>query len=197
MEPKPRKVLYLTRPTPFGRVALAWDAESEARGVMRIALPRPGLEAEAIIRAEWPRALRASSEATDNLADRIAAFLEGEPLEFGLEGIALEERSPFQRRVLAAEHAILRGWVGTYGGIAAHIGRPGAGRAVGRALATNPFPIVIPCHRAIRSDGLIGGYQGGPGMKRILLEREGVVLSSKGVVTRARLRYGALPGRRP
>jgi len=54
------------------------------------------------------------------------------------------------------------------------LGTPGAGRAVGNALARNPFPLVIPCHRAVRSDGALGGYQGGVQMKRKLLALEGV-----------------------
>ncbi|MDD3643546.1 MAG: methylated-DNA--[protein]-cysteine S-methyltransferase, partial [Candidatus Krumholzibacteria bacterium] len=155
------------------------------------------LEALDAIRAGWPQAARGRSAAAEALADRIAAFLEGEPLDFPLEGVDMDRCSPFQRRVLVAEHSIPRGSVATYGGIAAHLGSPAAGRAVGRALATNPFPIVVPCHRAIRSDGSIGGYQGGPSMKRILLEREGVVLSSAGFVEGARVAYGTLAGRRP
>jgi methylated-DNA-[protein]-cysteine S-methyltransferase len=64
--------------------------------------------------------------------------------------------------------------VTTYGRLARHLGAPRASRAAGRALATNPFPIVIPCHRAVRSDGSLGGYQGGVEMKARLLEMEGV-----------------------
>jgi methylated-DNA-[protein]-cysteine S-methyltransferase len=60
---------------------------------------------------------------------------------------------------------------------------------VGNALATNPFPIVIPCHRAIRSDGTLGGYQGGLAMKRALLEQEGVDLDERGKVLSPRLFY--------
>ncbi|HQO79253.1 MAG TPA: MGMT family protein, partial [Thermodesulfobacteriota bacterium] len=55
-----------------------------------------------------------------------------------------------------------------------HIGIAGSSRAVGTALAKNPFPIIIPCHRAVRANGALGGYQGGIGMKRALLEMEGV-----------------------
>jgi len=60
---------------------------------------------------------------------------------------------------------------------------------VGRALATNPFPLVIPCHRAVRSDGSLGGYQGGIGMKRKLLEMEGVQFKPSGKVAMDRLYY--------
>jgi len=59
---------------------------------------------------------------------------------------------------------------------------PAAARAVGNALAGNPFPIFVPCHRAIRSDRTLGGYQGGAAMKRALLEMEGLAVSNKGKV---------------
>ncbi|MCK4234435.1 MGMT family protein [candidate division WOR-3 bacterium] len=80
----------------------------------------------------------------------------------------------FQQKVLRAEHGIPRGSVSTYQRIAMYLGNPKGARAVGNALANNPFPIIIPCHRAIRSDGTLGGYQGGLEMKRVLLEMEGI-----------------------
>lgn len=187
--------LFMTRKTPFGPVALLWDPAAAPPRVIRIAISRPGLTAERVIRADWPGASRGRDAAVEDLAGRIAAFLDGEPIEFPHADVALDTCPPFQRRVLITEHSVPRGSVATYGGIAEAIRRPGAGRAVGRALSGNPFPIVIPCHRAIRSDGSIGGYQGGPRMKRILLEREGVTVSSKGYVTDARVKYGTLHGR--
>ena len=96
---------------------------------------------------------------------------------------------PFQQAVLRAEHAIPRGKVSAYGLLAARLGRPGAARAVGNALATNPFPIVVPCHRALRGDGSIGGYQGGPAMKRALLAMEGVRFDAAGRVVCKRFHY--------
>ncbi len=81
--------------------------------------------------------------------------------------------SVFQQQVLRAVSAIPRGKVRTYQFIAKQIGKPKAARAVGRALATNPFPLIIPCHRVIRSDGKLGGYQGGLKMKKALLRKEG------------------------
>ena len=117
------------------------------------------------------------------------AFLEGEAVTFDLAIAALERCSDFQRRVLLAEHAIPRGWVSTYGHIAAHLGVPGGARAVGMALAYNPFPILIPCHRAIRAGGELGGYQGGAAMKRALLTMEGIKFSSTGLVVSDRVYY--------
>jgi methylated-DNA-[protein]-cysteine S-methyltransferase len=82
--------------------------------------------------------------------------------------------TPFQRSVLLAESGIPRGYVSTYGRIARYIGGPSGARAIGNALAHNPFPLVIPCHRALRQDGDPGGFQGGGEMKRGLLRLEGI-----------------------
>lgn len=83
---------------------------------------------------------------------------------------------PFQRRVLEQLRRIPRGEIRTYREIARQIGQPGATRAVGTACARNPVPLIVPCHRVVRSDGGLGGYslRGGIALKQRLLEREGV-----------------------
>ena len=91
--------------------------------------------------------------------------------------------------MLLAEYGIPRGWVSTYGRIATHLGVPGGARAVGNALGSNPFPIVIPCHRAVRADGRLGGFRGGVEMKRALLTMEGVEVSQAGKVLTDRFYY--------
>lgn len=92
----------------------------------------------------------------------------------------LEEHkpTPFQRKVLAATLAIPKGETRTYKQIAAQIGSKNAYRAVGSVLKWNPLPVIIPCHRVIKSDGSIGSYMGGPrGTKRksALLKSEGAI----------------------
>jgi methylated-DNA-[protein]-cysteine S-methyltransferase len=82
--------------------------------------------------------------------------------------------SPFTRSVLEATNHVPCGTVVTYGQIAEGIGQPGASRAVGNALGRNPVPIVVPCHRVIKSDGSMGWYTGGPHLKQQLLDIEGV-----------------------
>ncbi|MDQ2690760.1 MAG: methylated-DNA--[protein]-cysteine S-methyltransferase [Chloroflexota bacterium] len=86
---------------------------------------------------------------------------------------------PFQREALQAVFRIPYGETCTYRDIALEIGRPGASRAVGRANATNPMPLVIPCHRVIGRDGKLHGYGGGEGLKtkEWLLKLEGAVIA--------------------
>ena len=86
----------------------------------------------------------------------------------------------FTREVLTATANVPYGRLDTYRGIAARIGKPGATRAVGNALNRNPIPVVVPCHRIIRSDGSAGGYGGGLDIKFRLLAHEGVMLSGAG-----------------
>jgi methylated-DNA-[protein]-cysteine S-methyltransferase len=71
----------------------------------------------------------------------------------------------------------------TYGRLADLLGHSGAARTVGTALARNPFPLVIPCHRVVRSDGELGDFGGGTGMKQALLEMEGVEFAADGKVS--------------
>jgi O-6-methylguanine DNA methyltransferase len=83
--------------------------------------------------------------------------------------------TPFQRDVLEAVAAIPFGEVRTYGQIAEAIGRPRAARAVGEVMRTNPIPVLIPCHRVVRSGGDIGRYTPDPSIKRRLLQLEGAL----------------------
>jgi methylated-DNA-[protein]-cysteine S-methyltransferase len=82
--------------------------------------------------------------------------------------------TPFTRSVLEVTNHIPYGQVVTYGRVAEGIGQAGASRAVGNALGRNPVPIVVPCHRVIKSDGAMGWYTGGPHLKHKLLDIEGV-----------------------
>lgn len=105
-------------------------------------------------------------------------YLRGERKAFHLP-IDWSLLRPFQRQVLQIVFAIPYGCTRTYGEIAHEIGNPNAARAVGRANATNPMPLVIPCHRVIGSDGKLHGYGGGEGLptKEWLLKMEGAVLT--------------------
>jgi len=84
--------------------------------------------------------------------------------------------TPFQLKVYKAIKKIPKGEVRSYGWVAKRIGRPKACRAVGNALNKNPYPIVVPCHRIVRSDGTLGGFARGSREKMRLLKREGLTL---------------------
>jgi methylated-DNA-[protein]-cysteine S-methyltransferase len=102
----------------------------------------------------------------------------GDALESGVqEGLRFDLRglSVFQQSVLEACATIPVGAVRPYGWIADELNKPGATRAVGTALAKNPIPLLIPCHRVVKSDGSIGNYAFGPEMKRELLISEGAI----------------------
>lgn len=105
-------------------------------------------------------------------ADQIPRALEeGRPGNLPLD---LAQVTVFRRIVLGVAATIPKGEVRSYGWLARHIGKPGAARAVGSAMATNPVPLIVPCHRVVRSDGHIGAYSlGGPHNKWALLSHEG------------------------
>jgi methylated-DNA-[protein]-cysteine S-methyltransferase len=160
--------------TKFGGMVIVWRHEEKGTRILGVFLDQKKESSESRARGAYPGMRRDSAPAIEETADGMKRFLEGEAVIFDLAATALESCGEFQRKVLLAEYAIPRGWVSTYGRIAVEVGSAGGGRAVGSALAGNPFPIIIPCHRAVRSDGGIGGYQGGSAMKQALLEMEGV-----------------------
>ena len=92
--------------------------------------------------------------------------------------VDLTSLGPFARAVLAETAAIPAGEVRSYRQVAAAIGHPQAVRAVGTALARNPVPLLVPCHRVVRSDGAVGNYGFGSASKRQLLEQEGAVVGA-------------------
>jgi methylated-DNA-[protein]-cysteine S-methyltransferase len=192
---KTESVSFCRRITPFGPVTILWSVFQGEPWTFRIVLPKP---VHAAGRTEDSLASDASSASCveiDTLADSIESFLNGDDIFFPLDFIRLDLCSAFQQKILRAEHAIPRGRVSSYLLIAGRAGQANGARAAGTALATNPFPIVIPCHRAIRSDGTLGGYQGGLGMKRALLEMEGVPFRDANRVADTVFFYGeTLPG---
>jgi methylated-DNA-[protein]-cysteine S-methyltransferase len=116
------------------------------------------------------------------IAKQILEVYSGSKINFDYSLLNLAKLTKFSARVLEQTYKIPRGEVTTYSGLAAKIGSPGAARAVGTALANNPFPLVIPCHRVVRADGFLGGFGGGIKMKKELLGKEGVVADDKGRV---------------
>jgi methylated-DNA-[protein]-cysteine S-methyltransferase len=156
----------------WGWMGIAWSQQ----GLVALTLPQPA-EADAL------RGLPTSAGAVlplppwlglEVLTGKLRGYFEGkevtfrEPLDPGIGTL-------FQRRVWAATRAIPRGKTRTYGDIARLVGSPGAARAVGQAMAHNPWPVIVPCHRVVGHDGRLTGFGGGVAMKRQMLEMEGAL----------------------
>jgi len=108
-------------------------------------------------------------------ADAFAGYLQGQPFPNDLP-VDLQKLPPFTQCVLSACREIPFSETRTYRELAAVIGSPGAARAVGGALARNPVPVVIPCHRVLGSDGRLTGFLGGLAWKQALLAHEGIII---------------------
>ena len=181
----------IIKPTPFGTVCIIWSVSNKIPRIVRVLLSRPGLSAEDQASELYPDSRISSCAEIDAIAASIKAHLEGEDVLFSLDIVDFTLCSTFQQSVLRATYSIPRGSVSTYGLIAAHVGIPGGARAVGNVMAGNPFPLIVPCHRVIRSDRHLGGFGGGTEMKRALLEREGIIFNKTGRVICTRLHYSS------
>ena len=181
-----RKII---KSTPFGAVGLLWVRLKDKPKIVRVLLSKPGISAEARVSELYSNSQPSSCLEIEDVANAIKRMLEGEDVKFSLRVADFSLCTEFQKRVIRAEHRIPRGSVSTYQLIAEYLGKRKGARAVGNALANNPFPLIVPCHRAIRSDRRLGGYQGGVGMKRALLEREGILFDIFGRVTGNKLFY--------
>jgi len=171
---------YRSIDTPFGELAVLWREEAAPR-IVRILIPSlKRTVPESML--DYADAAAGHQSQVDALCAEIARFLTGEPVLLPIHLLDPSVCTPFQWRVLMVDKSIPRGQVRTYRQVAVAVGNPRGARAVGNALARNPFPIVIPCHRAVRSDGSLGGYYGGLQMKRALLEMEGVAFDARGRV---------------
>ncbi len=165
-------VLFTRVPTPIGKLLVA----SGANGIVRVGFEEDREdEILADIAARiGPRILRTDHELAD-VREALQAYLEGDRTEdLDLAYDLSLVRSPFRRAVLETlEREVHRGEAIRYGELAAKVGHPRAARAAGTACATNPIPIVVPCHRVLPSGGGVGNYGGGPQRKVQLLELEG------------------------
>jgi methylated-DNA-[protein]-cysteine S-methyltransferase len=165
---------YTLFDTPLGRCGIAWSD----RGLAGVELPeRRASATRATLKARFPgaRAALAPPPAVRRAMAGIAAVLRGAAR--GLESVPLDLSGipPFHRRVYECVRAIHPGTTSSYGEVAKRLGMPGAARAVGQALARNPFAIVVPCHRVLAAGNRIGGFTapGGAATKRRILAAEG------------------------
>ncbi|MFX1481952.1 MAG: methylated-DNA--[protein]-cysteine S-methyltransferase [Promethearchaeota archaeon] len=166
--------------TRFGTCGIIYK-NGDAKQAIRILLPKSKKEIKSQIARLCPGVNKETSSTINGLISEISQYLEGKDIDFTKGFIDTSICYPFQLRVLRTEWTIPRGKTATYGWIAEKIGTRGV-RAVGNANARNPFPMVIPCHRVIRSDRTLGGFGGGLDMKRRLLEMEGIRFDSSGRV---------------
>ncbi len=155
--------------SPIGTLWVAWNG----RGVSEVEQATDGADAAARHAAQVGRRTMLATQLPSSLADAIARRLAGDrrvriPLD-------LRGHTEFEVAVWTKALEIPRGEVRPYGWVAAEIGRPKAVRAVGTALGHNPVPLIVPCHRVVRTDGTIGQYSlGGAHNKRTILSAEGL-----------------------
>jgi methylated-DNA-[protein]-cysteine S-methyltransferase len=164
-------VAYTTTDSPFGELLLA----STSRGLVRVGLPVEGVDEllEDLAARISPRVLESSAQ-LDRARRELDLYFEGQLTEFDLP-LDWRLSHDFRRRVLRAIKRIPYGQTRSYMEVAASAGNERAVRAAGSACGSNPIPIVVPCHRVLRTGGGLGGYGGGLPMKRALLELEGAV----------------------
>ncbi len=163
-------VAFERHDTPLGRLLLGATPE----GIVRLGLPNedPDAVVEELARRISPRALRSASAPITAARHQLDEYFAGRRAAFD---VPLDWRltQGFRREVLRATAAIPYGGTASYGEVATRAGSPRAVRAAGTALATNPIPILVPCHRVLRTGGQLGLYRGGAEAKARLLELEG------------------------
>ncbi len=161
-------VAYCTTDTPIGPLLLA----ATDAGLVRVAFASEGHDAVLAALAERisPRVLRHRAP-LDGVVRQLDEYFAGARRRFD---VALDWRLATEFRATVLRHLsdIAYGDTASYATVAQLAGRPRAVRAVGTACATNPLPVIVPCHRVVRADGSTGGYRGGPDAKRALLRLE-------------------------
>ena len=162
-------VAYRMLDTPVGTLLLA----ATEQGVVRVAYEREDhdLVLVALAQKVSPR-IMLSPGRLDPAARQLSEYFAGSRRSFDLP-LDLRLATGFRRSVLAHLPQIGYGHTESYTQVASAAGHPRAVRAVGSACATNPVPVIVPCHRVVRSDGLLGGYAGGASAKQSLLALEG------------------------
>jgi methylated-DNA-[protein]-cysteine S-methyltransferase len=164
-------VAYTEFDSPVGKLLLA----ATPRGLVRVTFPveAPEEVLEQLAESVSPRVLESPAK-LDDVRRELDDYFEGQRHEFDLP-LDWQLTRGFYRKVLRATARIPYGQTRSYGEMANKAGSPRAVRATGTALGSNPLPIIVPCHRVLRSGGALGGYGGGLEVKRALLELEGAL----------------------
>jgi methylated-DNA-[protein]-cysteine S-methyltransferase len=158
--------------TSIGTGGIAWAD----RGVLGVQLPEPETaRVRARLRRRFPGAVECRpSPEIEQALEQISALLRGEPSDLSSIRLDMESIPPLARRVYEIARTISAGKTTSYGQIATQLGDPLLAREVGQALARNPFPVVVPCHRVLAAGGKLGGFSasGGVATKQRLLSIE-------------------------
>lgn len=163
-------VAITTLETPVGRLLVA----ATGSGIVRVAFDSEDHEVvlASLAASVSPRVLELRTPVLELATDQLAQYFAGTRPGFELPLDLRLARGGYRREVLGLLDAIPLGETRTYAQLAQQSGRPNAVRAVGSGCARNPLPIVVPCHRVLRTGGALGGYLGGLDRKRWLLEHE-------------------------
>jgi methylated-DNA-[protein]-cysteine S-methyltransferase len=171
---------YTIFDTKNGFAALAWNEN----GVSSLRLPASSeARAEASVLRRFPQARRTTpSTQMASLISEIKRYFDGEKVDFSAVPVDMGSQDPFFARVYAEVRKLGWGETTTYGAVAKVLGAgPQAARDVGQAMASNPIPLIVPCHRVLAAGGKIGGFSapGGSSSKAKMLEIEGVPLADQ------------------
>jgi methylated-DNA-[protein]-cysteine S-methyltransferase len=167
---------YILIPSPFGEAAVVYCENPFA--LKKIFLPRADRQELLNVITGEGQSKPGSHAKALTVAEIIKQYFKGTPAKLNWPWLDMQSLTPLQQSVLRATADIPFGTVRSYKDIAAAIDRPRAYRFVGTTLANNPFPILIPCHRVIRSDATLGQFGGGTDLKRKLIGLEAGVKSS-------------------
>jgi methylated-DNA-[protein]-cysteine S-methyltransferase len=166
-------VAYASVDSPIGRLLVA----QTPRGLVRVAFEREDDDdvLEEMAKRLSPRVVEAPAQ-LDEVRRELDQYFDGRRQQFDLDVDLALVSGEFRRRCLERLYAVPFGEVRSYREVATAAGNAAAVRAAGTACATNPVPIVVPCHRVLRTDGTLGGYGGGVPRKEFLLRLEGSLL---------------------
>lgn len=167
------EVAYAEVDSPLGMLLVA----ATPKGLVRLAYPGERDPLEELALTVSPRVLLAPKR-LERARSQLDRYFAGRLKKFTIP-IDWRFAKGFAGRVLRATAGVPYGAVRTYTQVASKAGNPRASRAAGNALGSNPIPIVVPCHRVLRTGGALGGYTGGLDKKQYLLELEGVIVPSK------------------
>lgn len=175
-----KKAAYCLFETPLGACGIAWRETPESGSqavVTAVQLPEPTSQAteSRIARKAGSNQRSAPPPEIVAIIEKIRKHLQGEMQDFRSVALDLENVEPFFRQIYEATRQIPSGQTRTYGEIAKAVGQPAAAQEVGQAMAKNPVPIIVPCHRVAAAGGKLGGFSapGGPATKAKLLAIEG------------------------